>query len=139
MKEEKTEKMKTLKLNNIVRQYHNNGQHAEQVARYTLTGRLEKADNRKGNDCGEYQIKSARATVCRGSSLIDGLSQDPANYYMYVCKDFKTAYIFNRLEWLEFCKAFARPTVESHSNGNGLKWRLLKESKAMTEYLQARA
>ena len=64
--------MTTINLKTINRMYKNNGQHAEQTARFTLTGKIEKADNRPhnlGGDIGNLQVKSARATVCTVSSV----------------------------------------------------------------------
>lgn len=47
--------MYTVQLKSIARTYKNNGQHAEQVARFTLTGKIEQADNKPctaGGNCG---------------------------------------------------------------------------------------
>ena len=71
---------------NFVRQYKNNGQHMEQWTRFTLTGETAKADNLahdKGADCLGYQIKSARATVCKGTDIRAYLATDMATEYIY--------------------------------------------------------
>ena len=62
--------MTTFKFN-YLNNYHNHGQNAEQSVRFTLTGEA-KADNVRydlGADCLNYQIKSARATICKGDNL----------------------------------------------------------------------
>ena len=134
--------MTTMKLDNsIPRMYANNGQHAEQVVRFTLTGRIEKADRVKhdqGTDCADLQIKSARATVCKGTDLKAYLAQDKAKRFAYVVKDFSLAYIMDREEWEEFCEIFGTITRESKQNDEQIKIRLNKEGKAMVEWLRAR-
>ena len=131
--------MTILQLNNTLeRFYTNNGQHAEQVARYTLTGEICKADNKPftvGADCLDIQIKSARATICKGLDLANHLRQDKAQRYGYVVKDFSVMYIMNKAEYLEFCNLFATVTRESTRNGGAIKLRLKDETKAMLEWL----
>ena len=131
--------MEKINLPTIPREYSNNGQHAEQVFRFALTGKVCKADNlpaTAGADIADIQIKSARATVCHGSDLDAGIARDRANRFAYVTKDFRTAYIMSRAEWVEFCHRFGALTVESQANGGSAKWRLNKESKAMREWLE---
>ena len=126
----------------IARMYANNGQHAEQIARCTLTGKIEKADNRPfylGGDCGDIQIKSARATICKGDDLGAYLDQDGANRYGYVTADFKTLYLMDRREYETFATAFSTRTCESAKNGGAVKLRLKHESSAMREWLASRA
>lgn len=135
--------MTTIKLNNsIERTYKNNGQHAEQVMRFTLTGEICKADNLRhdlGGDVLDIQVKSAKASVCKGYDLDAYLAVDGASRYAYVTKDFTTAYIMNRNEYKEFVSEFGARTHESHKNGGGEKIRLLDESKRMLEWFGARA
>lgn len=134
--------MTSVSLKTITRQYKNNGQHAEQIARYTLTGKIEKADNKPftaGGDCGDIQIKSARATVCKGRNIQAHLAIDGANRYGYVVNDFNTMYLMNKTEYAEFVKAFATVTRESEKNGGTEKLRLKHETKEMLEWLKARA
>lgn len=122
--------------------YTNNGQHAEQVARYTLTGRIERADNKPftaGGDCGSLQIKSARATVCKGTDLEAHLDRDGATAWGYVTADFSRLYIMSRAEYTEFCKAFGTVTRESTGNGGATKIRLKSEGKEMRAWLEKRA
>ena len=128
--------------NSIERRYTNNGQHAEMCLRYTLTGKIEKADNRPATECADcldIQIKSARATVCKGLNLDAYLANDRAKRYAYVLADFSKAYIMEPEEYKAFCRAFATPTRESTANGGGDKLRLKSESKALRAWLQARA
>lgn len=135
--------MTTIKLNNqIERQYKNNGQHAEQVMRFTLTGEIVKADNkshRLGGDVLDIQIKSQKATVCKGYDLEAYLALDGANRFAYVTSDFATAYVMNKAEYIEFVSEFGCKTRESQKNGGGEKIQLLSESKRMLEWFGARA
>jgi hypothetical protein len=129
-------------LTTIERRYKNNGQEAERVVRYTLTGEDCKADNLEhsfGGDCGSLQIKSARATVCKGLDLNSYLAEDAATEYGYVISDFSRMYVMNVAEYVEFIKAFATATKESQKNGGGEKLRLKHETKAMLEWLRVRA
>ena len=118
--------------------YHNHGQDAEQSIRLRLTGEICKADNvehSKGTDCLSYQIKSARATVCKGTDLKAYLDMDASKEFIYGCND-GTAYIMNRAEYESFVKAFGTVTTDSRANGGGAKIRLKSESKAMREWLE---
>lgn len=121
--------------------YRNHGQNAEQSVRFTLTGELLKADNVRydlGADCMNFQIKSARATVCKGTDLKAYLDLDAATAYIYAAND-GTAYVMNRDEYEQFCTKFGSIQANSRKNGGDLKIRLKSESKAMTEWLKARA
>lgn len=131
--------MELMKLNSeIERVYPNSGQHAEQVVRYTVTGVICKADNKPftaGADCLDIQIKSARATICKGLDIEKHLELDSANRYGYVVKDFSVMYIMDKAEYLEFCNLFATITRESTRNGGAVKLRLKDETKAMLKWL----
>lgn len=121
--------------------YANHGQNAEQSIRYKLTGKIAKADNlayNLGADCLNYQIKSARATVCKGIDLKTYLDADAATAYIYATKD-GTAYIMSRIEYEAFCYKFATPTTESVKNGGSPKLRLKSESVELLEWLRMRA
>lgn len=134
--------MLTIKLQVIDRTYKNNGQHAEQVARFTLTGEIQKADNKPaelGGDCFDIQIKSARATICKGTDLMKHLKTDGANRYGYVTSDFSKMYLMSRTEYIEFVNEFGTITRDSKKNGGGEKIRLKSESQAMKEWLEKRA
>lgn len=117
--------------------YHNHGQNAEQSVRFTLTGEIAKADNiahDKSADCLNYQIKSARATVCKGTDLEAYLDRDASTAYIYATED-GIAYIMNRKEYTEFVKTFGTVTRESNKNGGIEKIRLKHETSAMREWL----
>lgn len=121
--------------------YSNHGQNAEQSIRYELTGKVEKADNLahdKGADCMHYQIKSARATVCKGTDVIAYIEQDKATAYIYGTKD-GVAYVMTVTEYIEFIAVFGTVTRESSKNGGAEKIRLKSESTAMLKYLEERA
>lgn len=126
---------------NFTRQYRNNGQHAEQWFRYTLTGETYKADNLehdKGADCMGYQIKSARATVCKGMDIRAYLATDKATAYAYVTTD-GIAYIMTKTEYIAFIEVFGTVTRESTKNGGAEKIRLKHETPALLAYLAERA
>ena len=133
--------MRTLQLNTMARTYRNEGQHAQQVFIYTLSGAVTKADNIPhdvGTDYLHYSIKSARATVCKGLDLLGYLATDKASEFVYITKTL-TAYIMSKSEYVEFCNEFAKPDRESTSNGGAVKLRLGKESQKMLEWLSSRA
>ena len=122
----------------LERAYANNGQEAERIFRYTLTGRIEKADNvphDKGADCLQYQVKSARATVCRGRDILAYLATDCATEYVYVTADLATAYIMSKTEYVAFVNEFGTLTRESTKNGGHEKIRLGHETDRMREWL----
>ena len=129
--------MKKMNLTPIERTYTNNGQHLEQTFRFNLTGNIEKADNiahDKGTDFGNYSIKSARATVCKGTDINAYLDTDKATEFVYITKDL-TAYIMNRTEYTAFVETFGTVTCESAKNGGHLKTRLGHETTKMLEWL----
>lgn len=122
----------------FARTYRNNGQHLEQWTRYTLTGEIAKADNLahdKGADCLCYQIKSARATVCKGRDLLAYLATDKATAYIYATLS-GVAYIMSKTEYVAFIGEFGTVTRESTKNGGGEKIRLKHESAALLEWLE---
>ena len=134
--------MTAITLKNITRHYANNGQHAEQVARFTLTGEIEKADNKPftmGGDCGDIQIKSARATVCHGTDIKAHIAMDGANRYGYVSADFSTMYMMSASEYIEFVEQFGTITTESKKNGGAVKIRLKAEGNEMKAWFTRRA
>ena len=130
-----------LLVENFSRQYKNNGQHMEQWTRYTLTGKIEKADNidhTHGGDCMGYQIKSARATVCKGVDINAYLATDGATAYIYATAE-GIAYIMDKAEYIAFVEVFGTITRESTKNGGATKIRLKSESSALLAYLAERA
>lgn len=121
--------------------YRNHGQNAEQSVRFELTGEIAKADNLAhdlGADCLNYQIKSARATVCKGTDLNAYLDRDASTAYIYATKEGR-AYVMNRTEYTAFCTEFGTVTRESHGNGGGEKIRLTHESARLLAWLAERA
>lgn len=120
------------------------GQAKEQSFRFAMTGKLEKADNRPATecaDCGNIQIKSARATVCLGTTVEDldaHLSVDKAERYAYITEDYEV-YEMSKEEYRAFVLAFYCVEANSKKNGGKLKLRLRKEGKAMIDYLRAAA
>jgi hypothetical protein len=113
----------------------------EQWTRFTLTGETAKADNLahdKGADCLGYQIKSARATVCKGTDIRAYLATDMATDYIYATAD-GIAYVMTRVEYIEFVEMFGTVTRESTANGGATKIRLKSESVALLTYLETRA
>lgn len=134
--------MTAINLLTIERHYKNNGQHAQQVADFTLTGKIHHADNRPfwaGGDVGDIQIKSSRATVCMGTDIHAHIAKDGANRYGYVTADFSIMYIMDAVQYIEFVSKFATVDRESNKNGGREKLRLKKENRAMIEWLQAMA
>ena len=130
--------MTTIILATLDRQYKNNGQEAERIFRYTMTGEIAKADNlahNLGADCLHYQVKSARATVCRGRDLATYLAEDKATEFAYVLADFSKAVIMSKEEYTEFVSLFGTVTRESAKNGGYEKIRLGHETEKMREWL----
>lgn len=118
--------------------YKNHGQDAEQSVRFTLTGEILKADSLRydlGADCLNYQIKSARATVCKGDNLDAYLDLDASTAYIYADNN-GTAWVMSREEYIAFCKEFVTATNESPANGGGAKLRLKSESSKMMAWLR---
>ena len=122
---------------NFTREYKNNGQHLEQVFRYNLTGKIEKADNLKATESTDllhYSIKSARATVCKGTDITSHLATDKATEFVYITAN-GIAYIMNRTEYTAFVETFGTVTTESAKNGGHKKIRLGHETAKMLEWL----
>lgn len=134
--------MEKIKLNPCERIYKNHGQQAEIVFKYTMTGKIEKADKTPFHVRGDYmdiQIKSARATICQGINIDKHLQADAANRYAYVINDFSIAYIMNKAEYKQFVEEFGTITRESSKNGGAEKIRLKQENAKMAEWLAVRA
>lgn len=135
--------MKKLHLITIDRHYKNDGQHAEQCARYTLTGEIVKADNVPfyvKADCLSYQIKGHRATVCKGLDVAEHIAHDKAEAYIYVDRSFTWMYVMSPFEWLQFVSVFGTVTTDStKKNGGAVKVRLKTEGNAMRAWLESRA
>lgn len=133
--------MTIIELKEIPRVYKIAGQHAEQKARFTLTGEIKKADNipfTVGGDCLDIQIKSARATICKGVDIRNHIAHDGAKRYGYVVADFSVMYLMTATEYFDFATTFATVTTESEKNGGAVKTRFKSEGKAMRAWLMAR-
>lgn len=116
--------------------YANNGQASEQDLRFAITGKLLKADHNEGNDLGDMQIKSARATICKGTDIEGFVKKDPASRYAYVTKDRKV-YVMNKTEYITFARSFSTVTRESNKNGGAVKTRFRYETPTMLTWLEA--
>ena len=124
-----------------LRNYAIAGQDIEQSIRYEMTGEVCKADNipfTVSGDCLGYQVKSARATICKGTDIAEHLKHDAATAYIYGTLEGK-GYIMSRSEYLEFTTTFATVTRDSQKNGGAVKTRLKSESKALLRWLEERA
>lgn len=130
MKKFKIEKISTLK---------NNGQACEQDLRYALTNRIERPDNRKGDvDVLDIQIKSARATLCKGTDLEAYVYNNKANRFAYVTAE-RMVYIMSKDEFYLFAREFATVTTDSVANGGSKKMRLRYETPALLAWLESHA
>lgn len=124
------EKVSTLK---------NNGQACEQDLRYALTNRMERPDNHEGEaDVFDIQIKSARATICKGTDLEGYVYNNEANRFAYVTAE-RIVYIMNKDEFYLFAREFATVTTDSTKNGGNKKMRLRYETPAMLAWLESHA
>lgn len=120
--------------------YRNHGQNAEQSVRFALTGEILRADNipfDKAADVLNFQIKSARASICKGTDLEKYLDLDASTAYIYATKD-GNAFVMNRREYTNFVNAFGTITNESEGNGGARKIRLGHETKKMLAWLQSK-
>ena len=124
----------------FISDYTNGGQASQQWFAYTVTGERQKADNvphDKGADVLHYQVKSARATVCKGTDIRAYLATDCATEYIYATAD-GIAYVMTKTEYIEFVEMFGTVTRESSRNGGAEKIRLKSESAALLTYLAVR-
>ena len=128
--------------------YKNKGQQAERAFRYTVTGRLEKADNLPIYDLfyngKTFQIKSPRATICRGVDLEQGIKAQDIDVWVFVdTRTYEHAYLMSEQEFIDFCNLFAEktPTFEANGKNGGkskTKRKLKEPSNKMFEYLEKR-
>ena len=117
--------------------YKNNGQNKEQIARYTLTGKIEKADNRKGDtDVFDIQLKSAKATICNGTDYVTAIQNNKAKRFGYILKTCDTMYIMNKQEFIEFTSLFLQYDRASTQNGGGAVVRLRTCEGKMVQWLE---
>ena len=128
--------MKTFQIEKIS-EYKNNGQAREQDLRFALTNKIEKADNRPASECADcngIQIKSARATICKGRDIRAHIENDTAKKYAYVTKD-NRVFLMDKKEYITFCTTFATVTTESAKNGGAVKTRLKHETPSLLAWL----
>lgn len=127
--------MKTIQFNTI-NLYKNAGHNAEYAVGqfFGIEATPNNIPHTAGGDVLNYQVKSARATVCKGTDIDAYLAIDGATEYIYVTNTFK-GYVMNRDEWKEFVNRFGTITRESKQNGGAEKIRLKSESREMLEYL----
>ena len=117
--------------------YRNHGQNAEQSVRFALTGEIHKADNIRFDisaDVLNFQIKSARATICKGTDLEKYLDLDASTAYIYATKQ-GIAYVMSRIEYTAFVEKFGTVTIDSDKNGGAKKIRLGHETQKMLAWL----
>lgn len=134
----------------IERLYKNNGQHAQYIADYTLTGQIRKADNIHwtcDSDIPELRmsVKSARATLAsdligdtKASKVDDYFNRTASTSWAYVTKDEKI-YIMDGIEFREFIMTFATMERDSTKNGGRMKVRFPHESHKVIEWLGSKA
>ena len=118
-------------------EYKIGGQAKEQHLRYDITGEVVKADNKNHSvcaDCGNIQIKSARATICKGVDIDSYLAEDAADFFAYITKA-NDVYLMTKAQWSEMAKAFGTVTTESKKNGGSKKIRLRYETPEMLAWL----
>ena len=142
--------MKVVKLLPIKRQYKNNGQHAEQLADYALTGQIRKADRvpfDKGSDIPELEasVKSARFTLAstlKGETfeeqLEDYFSRTASKVAVYVSLQLETAFVMDMEEFRAFIETFCKLQRSSSKNGGKQVIRMGTETKKVQEWLLER-
>ena len=119
--------------------YRNNGQEAERLFALTLTGENRKADNHKGGaDVGIYQVKSFRATVCKGNNIEQILTEyAQAERFAFVDIEEAVWYDMSKAEFVRFANEFKEITKESTKNGGAEKIRLNRKMKEQRAWLGA--
>jgi hypothetical protein len=144
-------KMKVIKLKPIKRQYKNNGQHAEQLADYALTGQIRKADHvpfDKGSDIPELEasVKSARFTLAstlQGETfkeqLEDYFTRTASKLAVYVSLELEAAFLMDMEEFRTFIETFCKLQRSSSKSGGKPVIRMGTETKKVKEWLLERA
>lgn len=126
-------------INDNKKVYKNNGQEAERLFALTLTGEARKADNNKGGaDVGIYQVKSFRATMCKGNDIEQiRIEYKEAKRFAFVDTEENTWYELTIEEMIVFAKVFGEVTRESTKNGGKEKIRLNRRFTEQRAYLKA--
>lgn len=132
----------------INRTYTNNGQHAQQVVDFTLTGNIRKADNHKwdaDSDIPELNmsVKSARFTLAyslngetKEEKIADYFNRVKSTSWAYMTNE-GVIYIMNRVEFyafLMFCTALQK---SSSSNGGHYTIKQNHETQKIRDWLKA--
>lgn len=142
--------MKVVKLKSIKRKYKNNGQHAEQLADYALTGQIRKADRiafDKGSDIPELEasVKSARFTLAstlKGETfkeqLEDYFTRTASKLAVYVSLELEIAFLMDMEEFRTFIETFCKLQRSSSENGGKPVIRMGTETKKVKEWLLER-
>ena len=120
--------------------YINKGQRAEYMLALELTGQTRKADNRKGGaDVLNYQVKSFRATLCKGNDLSQILVEyAEAERFAFVDEETAEWYDLSKAEFMEFASVFAELTKDSAKNGGKSKYRLNRQGRQQRDWLRDR-
>lgn len=143
--------MEKILIEQVNRQYNNDGLHLAQCVTYTYTHEIRLHDNvpyNKGSDIPEYNIsiKSSAFTLASARLIKGNTVSEQLAYYMehtaskkvvYVTKNYD-GYVMNMQEFADFVTEFGYITRESAKNGGGLKVRARKENKTMLEWLAVR-
>jgi len=140
--------MKMIQALTINRTYKNNGQHAQQVVDYTLTGIIRKADNHKwdvDSDIPELHmsVKGNRFTLASDligdtveAKINDYFNRTASTQWAYITTE-EEIYIMNRVEFYMFLMLFCTLQADSTKNGGKKKVRFGYESARVREWLKA--
>ena len=120
------------------RVYKNNGQEAERLFALTLTGENRRADNRKGGaDVEEYQVKTFRATVCKGDRVeMIKVEYAEAKRFAFVDIEEMVWYDLSIEQMIRFAERFGEITRESTKTGGQIKMRLNRRFEEQRVYLK---
>lgn len=132
----------------ITRTYSNNGQHAQQVVDFTLTGNIRKADNHKWDaesDIPELNmsVKSARFTLAyalngetKEEKIADYFNRVKSTSWAYMTNE-GDIYIMNKIEFYAFLMFCTNLQRMSSSNGGHYTIKQNHETNKIREYLRA--
>lgn len=142
--------MTIVKALEINRTYTNNGQHAQQVVDFTLTGNIRKADNHKwdaDSDIPELNmsVKSDRFTLAyrlegetKAEKINDYFNRVCSTSWAYISNE-GLIYIMNRVEFYEFLMAFTSLQKQSSKNGGHYTVKLNHETQKVRDWLYHQA
>lgn len=119
----------------------NKGQAKECALSIAWRGIPKMPDNVKGTQapdlCG-FQVKSARATLGKGTDLQGIIDRTACQGFVYITEEYD-AYTMDKQEFSAFAHTFAIIDRDSHANGGAVKMRLPKETRALLCYLENNA